>query len=259
MEQINKYYKEEKINYMIDSLSMNFSDLPKEYIEQAKKYYLNDDRPFDEIKNEIMNQIHRLSLMEKLVSQNIDPNVAQNSILLIGPMGAGKSTIANIISTTLNIPQISLDNRKQLNEFYSNEKSFNNFDVLCALSIFGQSGRLNFRRLQIGFYSEGIQNDIEAYLSYINDDEILQQTLKDIANNLQSQGFFSLAEKYLTLAIISYLPSRNPRFRSLLPLQRSCNSPSLCLLGPHQRSFPYALRGFSSLRPLSSEAPCWLL
>ena len=77
MKQINKYYKEEKINYMIDSLSMNFSDIPKEYIEQAKKYYLNDDRPFDEIKNEIMNQIHRLSIMEKLVSQNIDPKVAQ--------------------------------------------------------------------------------------------------------------------------------------------------------------------------------------
>lgn len=127
MKQINKYYKEEKINYMIDSLSMNFSDIPKEYIEQAKKYYLNDDRPFDEIKNEIMNQIHRLSIMEKLVSQNIDPKVAQNSILLIGPMWAGKTTIANIISTTLNMPRISLDNREQLNEFYSNEKSFNNF------------------------------------------------------------------------------------------------------------------------------------
>lgn len=56
--------------------------------------------------------------------------------------------------------------------------------------------------LDVDFYDiKKTESQLDFYLSYINDDEILQQTLKDIANSLQSQGFFSLAEKYLTLAI----------------------------------------------------------
>lgn len=68
-----------------------------------------------------MQQINKLDAMETLVSRRIDPNVAQNSILIIGPMGTGKSTIARMISTNLNMPQISLDNREQLKQFYSNK------------------------------------------------------------------------------------------------------------------------------------------
>lgn len=117
----------EKINYIIDFLSTKFPDIPKQYVEQVKKHYLNDNRPFNEIGKEIMQQVNKLDAMETLVSRRIDPNVAQNSILIIGPMGTGKSTIARMISTNLNMPQISLDNREQLKQFYSNKKSFNNF------------------------------------------------------------------------------------------------------------------------------------
>ena len=118
---------DEKINYIIDFLSTKFPDIPRQYVEQVKKYYLNDDRPFIEIGKEIRSQINKLEAMETLVSRSIDPNVAQNSILIIGPMGTGKTTIARMISANLNMPQISLDNREQLKQFYSNKKSFNNF------------------------------------------------------------------------------------------------------------------------------------
>lgn len=118
---------EEKIRYAIDFLSTRFPDIPKQYVEQVKKHYLNDNRSFHEIGKEIMHQVNKLDAMEELVSQSIDPNVAQNSILLIGPMGTGKSTIARMISTNLNMPQISLDNRDQLRQFYSNKQSFNHF------------------------------------------------------------------------------------------------------------------------------------
>ena len=119
--------RNEKVNYIIDFLSTKFSDIPREYVERVKKYYLNDDRSFNEIGKEIRSQINKLEAMESLVSRSIDPTVAQNSILIIGPMGTGKSTIARMISMNLNMPQISLDNREQLKQFYSNKKSFNNF------------------------------------------------------------------------------------------------------------------------------------
>ena len=119
--------RDEKINYIIDFLSMKFPDIPKQYVEQVKKYYLNDDRSFNEIVKEIINEIKKLTAMETLVSQKIDPDVAQNSILIIGPIGVGKTTTARMISINLNMPQISLDNREQLKQFYSNSKSFNSF------------------------------------------------------------------------------------------------------------------------------------
>ena len=119
---------DEKINYIIDFLSTKFPDIPSQYVEQVKKHYLNDDRPFNRNrKRNYAVRVNKLDAMETLVSRRIDPNVAQNSILIIGPMGTGKSTIARMISTNLNMPQISLDNREQLKQFYSNKKSFNNF------------------------------------------------------------------------------------------------------------------------------------
>lgn len=48
---------DEKINYIIDFLSTKFPDIPRQYVEQVKKYYLNDDRPFIEIGKEIRSRL----------------------------------------------------------------------------------------------------------------------------------------------------------------------------------------------------------
>jgi len=53
---------------------------------------------------------------------------SQNNIMLIGPMGAGKSTIGKLISETLSIPQHSIDKYRKgyYNEIgYDEEKSNN--------------------------------------------------------------------------------------------------------------------------------------
>ena len=55
---------------------------------------------------------------------------------------------------------------------------------------------------EVSFYDiKKAEAQFDFYLSYINNDEILQSTLLSLGKKLQTMGFFSLAEKYLTLAI----------------------------------------------------------
>lgn len=119
--------KQEKINFILKTLEKQLPDFPKEFIEQAKKFYLKDERSYTEICNEINSQIKKIKEMEKLTSKNIPEEVLKNSILMIGPMGIGKSTISNLISSLLNIPIISLDDRQKLVTYYSKRKEFSNF------------------------------------------------------------------------------------------------------------------------------------
>lgn len=61
-----------------------------------------------------------------------------NSILMIGPMGAGKSTISSLMSSTLNMPKISLDDRNRLGSLYSKRNEFNDlkdfeFYLTCSV------------------------------------------------------------------------------------------------------------------------------
>lgn len=119
--------KNEKINFIINSISKNFKNIPQDFVEATRKYYLNDDRSFIKICSELNIQLKKLNVMEELVNKNINQEVLDNSILLIGPMGTGKSTIANKLSESLSLPRISLDNKEQLKELYKQKESFENF------------------------------------------------------------------------------------------------------------------------------------
>ena len=72
--------------------------------------------------------------------------------------------IKDIIKTSLGHHILNI-----ISALFISKIQFNNFDVICASSILSQSGRHNFRRLQSGFISEGIQNDPNITLSYINE------------------------------------------------------------------------------------------
>ena len=60
--------------------------------------------------------------------EKLPEEVKNNTIILIGPMGTGKSTIAKLISNQIeDIDRISLDNREGLKEIYKRRDSFRNF------------------------------------------------------------------------------------------------------------------------------------
>lgn len=60
--------------------------------------------------------------------KKLPDEVKNNTIILIGPMGTGKSTIAKLISSQMEeLDRISLDNREGLKEIYKRRSSFRNF------------------------------------------------------------------------------------------------------------------------------------
>ncbi len=59
---------------------------------------------------------------------NLPRKIKDNTIILIGPMGTGKSTIAKLLASQIeNGQRIPLDSKGQLESLYKREKSFRNF------------------------------------------------------------------------------------------------------------------------------------
>ncbi len=118
--------KEEKILFLFDTYSKFIKNIPQELIETEKMRCLQDNRSFIEIGLDIYDIYTTIRKMESLVNKQVSDDVLNNSIILIGPLGAGKSTISNHLASTLDMPKISLDNRKQLSYLYQQRKNFKN-------------------------------------------------------------------------------------------------------------------------------------
>lgn len=86
--------KSHRIQQLVQMAFSMFKDIPEEMVDRVKELYMNDTRPLRDIEREILLLIEKLKRMEHLVSKNIDSEVIKNSIILIGPMGVGKSTVA---------------------------------------------------------------------------------------------------------------------------------------------------------------------
>ena len=117
----------EKISKLIDSYSVKIKNIPKEIVEQLKLRYIKGDKSYDEIQLEIQDLSKKIEMIEQFVNVDIDPVVLDSSIILIGPMGSGKSTIANLLREKYKMPHLSLDNREQLSGLYKQRGNFNNF------------------------------------------------------------------------------------------------------------------------------------
>ena len=123
----NNNEKDKKILELIEDYSANIHNIPTELIEQLKNRYLSDPRDYKEIEQEINRTYEFVSGLEELVNKDIDENILEKSIILIGPIGSGKSTIGNKLREQCNMPQISLDNRKVLANLYEQRDRFNHF------------------------------------------------------------------------------------------------------------------------------------
>ena len=119
--------KKEEIINLIDNLSKDFKNIPVELINIEKEKYLKDNRDINIIKSEIIDISDKIKEIESFINKDISKDVLENSIILIGPMGTGKSTISKMLSEDMNIDRISLDDRNKLKDLYQYERSFDNF------------------------------------------------------------------------------------------------------------------------------------
>lgn len=119
--------KREKISLLINNLYSMFPDIPNNLIQQAKEIYSKDERSFSEIGKEILEFSKRIKLAEQRVNSPINKEIIDSSILLIGPMGTGKSTISKKLNESTGFPRISLDDQEQLSSFYQHRNDFKNF------------------------------------------------------------------------------------------------------------------------------------
>ena len=120
--------KREEIINLIDRLSKEFKNIPVELINKEKERYLEDNRDINTIKSEIIDISGRVKEIESFINKDISKDVLENSIILIGPMGTGKSTISKMLSEDMNIERISLDDRDKLKDLYQYERSFDSFN-----------------------------------------------------------------------------------------------------------------------------------
>ena len=87
--------------------------------EKAVSYYLKSGMNIEEIKSHIQIICNKIRICESYIQRDINPEVCNNSIIFIGPMCAGKSTISAVVQEKTGIPMLSLDDRKQLHSYYS--------------------------------------------------------------------------------------------------------------------------------------------
>lgn len=119
--------KDEKISLLIDYLSSLFPDIPSYLIKKSKEMYSNDKREFSQIGKEIFEFSNKIKFAENIIKKEISDDVLNNSILLIGPMGSGKSSVSRKLYELTGMNKVSLDDDRQLKELYEHASEFKNF------------------------------------------------------------------------------------------------------------------------------------
>ncbi len=137
--EIKNLNKEQLIKILLDFVFLDYPDIPKEIKMGIYNYYLQDKRDLKIIAKEIYDYFKKFSELEDLISKDIAPDIINNSIILIGPMGVGKSSVAKELSGLTNMPRISLDDRTQLKDLYANRDKFlskKEFELYLVGSVF---------------------------------------------------------------------------------------------------------------------------
>lgn len=116
--------KSEYVGNLMDMLMSIYSDIPSQFIAGFKQQYMQDKRNIEDIQKEIILSAKEIGKAEKIVSTPISQEILDNSILLVGPMGTGKTTISKAISQYNNMPLISFDDTKSFLELRSQRENF---------------------------------------------------------------------------------------------------------------------------------------
>lgn len=136
---INSFDKEQLIKVMLDLIFSRYPDIPNNIKEGIYRYYLQDKRDIKDVAKEIYAYFKKFGDLEQLINKDIDQNVTDNSIILIGPMGVGKSSVAKELHEMTGMPRFSLDNKEQLKELYAKQGNFlskKDFELYLTGSVF---------------------------------------------------------------------------------------------------------------------------
>lgn len=105
------------------------TDIPDYLVMDALDYFKRNNLSEEKV-NKILD--YYLAIYDeygKIFNKEVDNSIFTNSYLLIGPMCAGKSTTADVLSHLTNLDRVSLDNRKQLGEYYDKVKNISDFKL----------------------------------------------------------------------------------------------------------------------------------
>ncbi len=131
--------KSEYIGNLMDMLMSMYSDIPSQFIAGFKQRYMQDKRNVEDIQKEIILSAKEIGKAEKIVSTPISQEILDNSILLVGPMGTGKTTISKAISQYNNMPLISFDDTRTFlnlrNQRENFGKDFKRYEFFLSTSI----------------------------------------------------------------------------------------------------------------------------
>jgi len=131
----------------------------------------------------------------------------KKDIILIGPVGAGKSTIGNLLSKKLNIPQASLDDERWA--VYEEI----GYDFEYADKLYEEEGFLGIYDYWKKFEAYSVERVLDMYQGYIHDfgagqsvyeDEDLFQGVRSVLNTYQNVVLLlPCADKEKSLQILS--------------------------------------------------------
>ncbi len=136
---INDFDKEKLIKVMLNLIFSRYPNIPTNIKEEIYKYYLQDKRDIKDIAKKIYDYFKRFGELEKLINKDIDENITDNSIILVGPMGVGKSIVSKNLQSLTGMSGISLDNKEQLKDLYAKKDDFlskKDFELYLTGSVF---------------------------------------------------------------------------------------------------------------------------
>lgn len=98
-------------------------------IEQVADLCLQQNMSKEELERNLIRMRNIIGECKKIISRDIPKAVTDKSVIVIGPMCAGKSTISKLMSEKCKMPLVSLDSREQLAEYYRRISSIDGFKL----------------------------------------------------------------------------------------------------------------------------------
>ena len=119
----------EEIMQLIEQYSIGIQFITPELKGQVVDLCLQQNMPREELERNLIRMRNIIEKCEEIISKDIPKTITDKSVIFIGPMCAGKSTISKLMSEKTKMPLISLDSREQLAKYYDRISAIDGFKL----------------------------------------------------------------------------------------------------------------------------------